>query len=186
MYFFAEIFPLYFVLLLFWMSCPHGVLARQGKQGSHIDYEAAAGPHISLCQVDFLSDILMQGMCHWQSFAFPLCFTRSTTIYSIYTFKFALFSLVRVLESTHLWGTRLERIKRGIQWQGDEQSYIAGFKVCLHITCWVFSGSWKTTLAMFSVWQMCTLSSSSCCRQKRSRQETGVMGGGVWESHLLP
>ena len=82
MYFFAEILPLYFVLLLFWMSCPHGVLARQGKQGSHIDYEAAAGPHISLCQVDFLSDILMQGMCHWQSFAFPLCFTRSTTILS--------------------------------------------------------------------------------------------------------
>ena len=72
MYFFAEILPLYFVLLLFWMSCPHGALARQGKQGSHIDYEAAAGPHISLCQVDFLSDILMQGMCHWQSFAFPL------------------------------------------------------------------------------------------------------------------
>ena len=63
---FAEILPLYFVLLLFWMSCPHGALARQGKQGSHIDYEAAAGPHISLCQVDFLSDILMQGMCHCQ------------------------------------------------------------------------------------------------------------------------
>ena len=58
MYFFAEILPLYFVLLLFWMSCPHGVLARQGKQGSHIDYEAAAGPHISLCQVDFYRTFL--------------------------------------------------------------------------------------------------------------------------------
>ena len=58
MYFFAEILPLYFVLLLFWMSCPHGALARQGKQGSHIDYEAAAGPHISLCQVDFYRTFL--------------------------------------------------------------------------------------------------------------------------------
>ena len=87
MYFFAEILPLYFVLLLFWMSCPHGALARQGKQGSHIDYEAAAGPHISLCQVDighsYARHVSLAIIC------FPALF------YSVnhYTFKFALFVL---------------------------------------------------------------------------------------------
>ena len=173
MYFFAEILPLYFVLLLFWMSCPHGVLARQGKQGSHIDYEAAAGPHISLCQVDLPSDILMQGMCHWQSFAFPLCFTWSTTILSN-----LLCSPLYAYWSLHIYELRgLSESKGGFS--DKVTSNPTGLKVCLHITCWIFSGSWKTTLEMFSVWQMCTLSSSSCCRRKRSRQETGVMGGGA-------
>ena len=80
MYSFAEILPLYFVLLLFWMSCPHGALARQGKQGSHIDYEAAAGPHISLCQVDighsYARHVSLAIIC------FPAFFTRSTNILS--------------------------------------------------------------------------------------------------------
>ena len=110
MYFFAEIFPLYFVLLLFWMSCPHGALARQGKQGSHIDYEAAAGPRISLCQVDFYrtflckacvigNNLLSRFVLLGQPLYFQICSVLPCTRNGVYTFT----------------RYEVECIKRGIQ-----------------------------------------------------------------------